>query len=437
MLFVKMFDTPKTIKIAVIGLGYVGLPLAVEFATKYPVTGLDLKQSRVNDLNNGFDSTLEIESDKLKSVLNLNDPARGLHCTGDVTAIANSNIYIIVVPTPTDIHNRPDLGLIIKATQTVAGMLKKGDVVIYESTVYPGCTEEVCVPILEQISGLQFNEGFFAGYSPERINPGDKVHHLTNILKVTSGSTPEAAQFINNLYLSIITAGTHLAPSIKVAEACKVIENSQRDINIAFVNELSKIFNLMGIDSHDVLAAAGTKWNFLNFKPGLVGGHCTGVDPYYLAQKAQELGYHPEIILAGRRLNDGMGKYVALEVIKLMVKNDISVKNAKVLVLGFTFKENCTDVRNTRVIDIIDVLKDFEANFEVHDPWANPQEVELEYGITTNQNFEYNNQYDAIILAVPHNEFQNLDFDRLKKEKRSVIYDIKGMLPTAIINGRL
>lgn len=433
----NMFNTPERIKIAIVGLGYVGLPLAVEFATKYPVTGFDLKQSRVDEINRSFDSTLEIESAKLTSVLNSNDPARGLHCSTDFNSIADSNIYIIVVPTPTDKHNRPDLQLIIKATQTVAGMLKKGDVVIYESTVYPGCTEEVCVPVLEKVSGLKFNHDFFAGYSPERINPGDKVHHLTNILKVTSGSTPAAADFINNLYLSIITAGTHKAPSIKVAEACKVIENSQRDINIAFVNELSKIFSLMGIDSHDVLAAAGTKWNFLNFKPGLVGGHCTGVDPYYLAQKAQELGYHPEIILAGRRLNDGMGKYVALEVIKLMIKNDIAVKNANILVLGFTFKENCTDVRNTRVIDIINVLKDFDARYEVYDPWANPHEVQLEYGIGTSKSFKYNNQYDAIILAVPHNEFKDLEFDKLKREKRSVIYDIKGMLAANIADGRL
>jgi UDP-N-acetyl-D-galactosamine dehydrogenase len=432
-----MFNTPRKIKIAVIGLGYVGLPLAVEFATKYTVTGFDLKASRVDEVNSGFDNTLELESEKIKSVVRADNSLNGLHCSTKPESIADSNVYIIVVPTPTDKNNRPDLSLIIKATQTVAGFLKQGDVVIYESTVFPGCTEDVCVPVLEQVSGLKFNEDFFAGYSPERINPGDKVHHLTNILKVTSGSTPQAANFINNLYLSIITAGTHLAPSIKVAEACKVIENSQRDINIAFVNELSKIFNLMGIDSHDVLAAAGTKWNFLNFKPGLVGGHCTGVDPYYLAQKAQELGYHPEIILAGRRLNDGMGKYVALEVIKLMIKNDIAVKNARILVLGFTFKENCTDVRNTRVIDIVDQLRDFEAKFDVYDPWANPKEVELEYNIATIKALQYTNQYDAIILAVPHREFSDLNFEGLKKTERAVIYDIKGMLPAGIVNGRL
>lgn len=432
-----MFTTPDKVKIAIVGLGYVGLPLAAEFATKYPVTGLDLKQSRVDEVNNGIDSTLEVDSAKLKAVLGLNDPSKGLHCTTDVDSIADSNVYIIVVPTPTDQHNRPDLSIIIKATRTVAGMLKEGDVVIYESTVYPGCTEEICVPLLEEVSGLKFNSGFFAGYSPERINPGDKVHQLNNILKVTSGSTPEVAGFIDHLYRSIITAGTHKAPSIKVAEACKVIENSQRDINIAFVNELSKIFNLIGIDTHDVLAAAGTKWNFLNFKPGLVGGHCTGVDPYYLAQKAQELGYHPEIILAGRRLNDGMGKYVALEVIKLMIRNDIAVKNSRVLVLGFTFKENCTDVRNTRVIDIVNVLKDFEANYEVYDPWANAGEVKAEYGIDMIDKLHQDERYDAIILAVPHRDLIDLDLERFKRQNNSVIYDIKGMLAAGIANGRL
>jgi UDP-N-acetyl-D-galactosamine dehydrogenase len=434
----KMFSTPERVKIAIVGLGYVGLPLAVEFAKKYPVIGFDLKQRRVNEINRGIDSTLEVDDSKLKAVLDLNDPLKGLCCSTNSNDIAACNIYIIVVPTPTDKHNRPDLTLLTKATETVGGLLKPGDTVIYESTVYPGCTEEVCIPILEKVSELKYNHNFFAGYSPERINPGDKVHHLTNILKVTSGSTPEAADFINNLYLSIITAGTHQAPSIKVAEACKVIENSQRDINIAFVNELAKIFNLMGIDSNDVLEAAGTKWNFLNFKPGLVGGHCTGVDPYYLAQKAQQLGYHPEIILAGRRLNDGMGKYVALEVIKLMIKNDIAVKNANILVLGFTFKENCTDVRNSRVIDIINVLKDFEARYDVYDPWADPSEVELEYGITTCKEFKQaGRHYDAIILAVSHDEFKSLEFGELKREEKSVIYDIKGMLGPNIANGRL
>lgn len=432
-----MFNTPASIKIAIIGLGYVGLPLAVEFATKYPVIGFDIKHSRVDEINNGFDNTLEVDNEKLQSVL-INDHLTGLHCTTNSNDIINCNIYIIAVPTPTDKHNRPDLSILTKATETVGLILKYGDVVIFESTVYPGVTEDICVPILEKTSGLQFNQDFFVGYSPERINPGDKLHQLTNILKVTSGSTPEAACFIDDLYASIVKAGTHKAPSIKVAEACKVIENSQRDINIAFVNELSKIFNLMGIDSHDVLEAAGTKWNFLNFRPGLVGGHCTGVDPYYLAQKAQELGYHPEIILAGRRLNDGMGKYVALEVIKLMIKNNLQVKGARVLVLGFTFKENCTDVRNTRVIDIINVLTEFEADYEVYDPWANPKEVMLEYGITTIKNFnETSGSYDAIILAVCHDEFKSFDFEKMKREKKSVIYDIKGVLGTSIADGRL
>ncbi|RYE13904.1 MAG: nucleotide sugar dehydrogenase, partial [Sphingobacteriales bacterium] len=343
----------ENIRIAIIGLGYVGLPLAVEFARKYPVTGYDLDTTRINDLSKGHDRTLEIESADLLSVLGEQPTQTGLTFTADSEQIKACNIYIVAVPTPTDKHNRPDLSLLKSASETIGKVLTKDDIVIYESTVYPGATEEVCVPVLERVSGLKFNENFFAGYSPERINPGDKEHTLTNILKVTSGSTPQIADIVDNLYRSIITAGTHKAPSIKVAEACKVIENAQRDINIAFVNELAKIFNLLGIDSHDVLEAAGTKWNFLKFKPGLVGGHCTGVDPYYLAQKAQEVGYHPEIILAGRRLNDGMGTYVALEVIKLMVKSGITVKKANVLVLGFTFKENCPDVRNTRVIDIV------------------------------------------------------------------------------------
>jgi UDP-N-acetyl-D-galactosamine dehydrogenase len=433
-----MFTKPADIKIAIIGLGYVGLPLAVEFASKYPVTGFDIKQSRVNQIKNGIDATLEADNSRLTAVLTNTLGAIGLYATSEASVLQQSNVYIVSVPTPTDKHNRPDLGILLRATQTIGDVLKSGDVVIYESTVYPGVTEDICVPVLEQISGLVFNRDFYAGYSPERINPGDKVHTLTNILKVTSGSTPQVADFVDQLYRTIVTAGTHKAPSIKVAEACKVIENSQRDINIAFVNELSKIFNLMGIDSHDVLAAAGTKWNFLNFKPGLVGGHCTGVDPYYLAQKAQELGYHPEIILAGRRLNDGMGKYVALEVIKLMIKRNINVKNANVLVLGFTFKENCTDVRNTRVIDIINVLQEFEAKPEVFDPWANPEEVVAEYGIATNKNLAMlKDKYDAVILAVGHNEFKQLDFEKLKREKQSVIYDIKGVLERGAIDGRL
>ena len=434
-----MFNTPQSIKIAVIGLGYVGLPLAVEFATKFRVRGYDIKENRVLTINNGVDTTLEVETEQLKAVLTIatsND--RGLTCSSNAADMANCNVFIISVPTPTDKHNRPDLTILLKATETVARVIKPGDVVIYESTVYPGVTEDICVPVLVKISGLQYNVDFFAGYSPERINPGDKLHQLNNVLKVTSGSTPEVAEFIDGLYRTIVKAGTHKAPNIKVAEACKVIENSQRDINIAFVNELSKIFNLIGIDTHDVLAAAGTKWNFLNFKPGLVGGHCTGVDPYYLAQKAQEIGYHPEIILAGRRLNDGMGKYVALEVIKLMIKRDITVKGANVLVLGFTFKENCTDVRNTRVIDIVKVLDEFGANVEVCDPWANPDEVKLEYGITTSKSLNgLNREYDAIILAVCHDEFKLLNLQMLKKNNDSVIYDIKGILNRDVVDGRL
>ncbi|MDN5288942.1 MAG: UDP-N-acetyl-D-galactosamine dehydrogenase [Mucilaginibacter sp.] len=436
---VQKFVPPANIHIAIIGLGYVGLPLAVEFAKKFPVKGFDIKQSRVDELNNAFDRTLETESAKLLAVLTTDGKAdKGLIFTSTVQHISSCNVYIIAVPTPTDQYNRPDLSLLIKASQSIGGVLKTGDVVIYESTVYPGATEDVCVPVLEQVSGLKFNNNFFVGYSPERINPGDKVHTLTNILKVTSGSTPEAADFIDGLYRSIVTAGTHKAPSIKVAEACKVIENSQRDINIAFVNELAKIFNIMDIDTHAVLEAAGTKWNFLNFKPGLVGGHCTGVDPYYLAQKAQEVGYHPEIILAGRRLNDGMGTYVALEVIKLMIKNDISVKKSNILVLGFTFKENCPDVRNTRVIDIVNALSGFDAHCEIYDPWADPAEVELEYGVdTVNDLSKIKGSYDAIVVAVGHREFFELDYDKLKRSKSSVIYDIKGILDKSIVNGRL
>jgi UDP-N-acetyl-D-galactosamine dehydrogenase len=436
---INKFEQPANIHIAIIGLGYVGLPLAVEFAKKLRVKGFDIKQSRVDELNKAFDRTLETETEILSSVLTTDVSAnKGLIFTSNIQDIASCNVYIISVPTPTDLHNRPDLSLLIKASQSVASVLKKGDVVIYESTVYPGATEEVCVPVLEQLSGLRYNHEFFAGYSPERINPGDKIHTLTNILKVTSGSTPEAADFIDQLYQSIVTAGTHKAPNIKVAEACKVIENSQRDINIAFVNELAKIFNIMGIDTHAVLEAAGTKWNFLNFKPGLVGGHCTGVDPYYLAQKAQEVGYHPEIILAGRRLNDGMGTYVALEVIKLMIKEDISIKNSNILVLGFTFKENCPDVRNTRVIDIVNVLSQFEARYEIYDPWADPAEVKQEYNVQTIKSFDkLNGSYDAIIVAVGHREFFALNYDELKKNRSSIIYDIKGILDKDLVNGRL
>jgi UDP-N-acetyl-D-galactosamine dehydrogenase len=431
----SIYQKPDQVKIAVIGLGYVGLPLAVEFASKFEVIGFDISAKRVNGLLTGFDRTREVEAARLQEVL---VPRGKLFCTSEAEKLTDCTVFIVAVPTPTDKHNRPDLRLIKEASVLVGKALKKGDLVIYESTVYPGVTEDECVPVLEATSGLVFNQDFFAGYSPERINPGDKEHTLVNIKKITSGSTPEAAAFVNELYLAIVEAGTHLAPSIKVAEAAKVIENSQRDINIAFVNELAKIFNLMGIDTGEVLEAASTKWNFLNFKPGLVGGHCTGIDPYYLAQKAQEVGYHPEIILAGRRLNDGMGAYIALEVIKLMVKKDIPVKNAKVLILGFTFKENCPDVRNTRVIDIIRVFEEFETDLTVYDPWADPEEVNQEYGFATfNQPEQLKNSYDAIVLAVAHQEFRNLDLHQLKNQQRAIIYDVKGALKAGEADGRL
>ncbi len=419
--------TEKTI--AVVGLGYVGLPLAVEFAKKYHVIGFDINQRRVAALSNGMDSTLEVDKDTLVSVLTEDRSAdKGLFLSSEVTSLAAANFYVVTVPTPIDKYNRPDLTPLYKASETVGKVLKKGDIVVYESTVYPGVTEEECVPVLEKVSGLKFNVDFFAGYSPERINPGDKEHTVSKIRKVTSGSTPETAKIVDDLYKSVITAGTHLAPSIKVAEAAKVIENSQRDINIAFVNELAKIFNLIGIDTSDVLEAAATKWNFLPFKPGLVGGHCIGVDPYYLTQKAQEVGYHPEIILAGRRLNDGMGSYVADQVIKQMVKNGVNVNDAKILILGFTFKENCPDVRNTRVIDIYRALTDYHVNITVYDPWANGAEVEHEYGVKVISELNGDGPYDAIILAVAHNEFLEKDIKRLGHES-SVFFDVKSVLP--------
>ena len=376
-----------THQIAIIGLGYVGLPLARLFATKYPVVGFDINQQRIAELNAGNDFTLEVEEDLLKSVLVSENPvaealeATGLYCTHELSDIAAANIYIITVPTPVDKNNKPDLTPLYKASETVGKVLKKGDIVVYESTVYPGATEEECIPVLEKVSGLKFNQDFYAGYSPERINPGDKEHTVEKILKVTSGSTPEIGKVVDDLYRAVITAGTHLAPSIKVAEAAKVIENSQRDINIAFVNELAKIFNLMNLDTHEVLKAAGTKWNFLPFKPGLVGGHCIGVDPYYLAQKAQELGYHPEIILAGRRMNDSMGEYVASQVVKAMIKKNITINGAQVLMLGVTFKENCPDVRNTKIVDVVAALKDYGMEVTIYDPWAKPEEVLHEYGL--------------------------------------------------------
>ncbi|GAA4898929.1 nucleotide sugar dehydrogenase [Flaviramulus aquimarinus] len=421
-------------KIAIIGLGYVGLPLARLFATKYNVVGFDINQNRIDELSNGNDSTLEVESDVLKSVLKSeqNDNI-GLICSSNLDDIKDCNYYVVTVPTPIDKNNRPDLTPLYKSSETVAKVLKKGDIVIYESTVYPGVTEDECIPVLEKISGLKFNEDFYAGYSPERINPGDKLHTVDKILKVTAGSTPEIGKKVDALYASIITAGTHLAPTIKVAEAAKVIENSQRDINIAFVNELAKIFNLMDIDTHSVLEAAGTKWNFLPFKPGLVGGHCIGVDPYYLAQKAQEVGYHPEIILAGRRVNDSMGQYVASEIIKLMVQKDIRIKQAKILALGITFKENCPDVRNTKAVDVIDQLKGYGTDVTIYDPWANPEEVLHEYGLKTVQNLP-DETFDTIVLNVAHNEFLDLNLENLLNSK-GLIYDVKGILKKS--DGRL
>jgi UDP-N-acetyl-D-galactosamine dehydrogenase len=428
-------------KIAIIGLGYVGLPLAVELAKKFPVVGFDINQKRVNELSQGIDHTLEASTEDLKSVIVLNNgvqtSTKGLYFSCLASDMAGCNTFIVTVPTPTDKHNSPDLTPLIKASETIGSVLKQNDLVIYESTVYPGVTEEECVPVLEKVSGLKLNTGFFAGYSPERINPGDKEHTVTTIKKVTSGSTPEAAERVDILYRSIIKAGTHKASSIKVAEAAKVIENSQRDINIAFVNELAKIFNRLGIDTSEVLAAAGTKWNFINFKPGLVGGHCIGVDPYYLAQKAQETGYNPEIILAGRRMNDGMGAYVAQETVKLMVKKSILVKNASILLLGFTFKENCPDVRNTKVVDIYKTLQEYDTQITVFDPWANPAEVMHEYWIKTINKLEQTDKnYDAIILAVSHKQFESLNLQSLMKPN-AVIYDVKSVLPKSIIDARL
>ena len=426
----------KKERIAIIGLGYVGLPLARLFATKFSVVGFDINSKRISELMSGVDSTLEVDNETLKSVL-VEDvsESNGLYFTNQLEKIRDCNYYIITVPTPVDKNNRPVLTPLIKASETVGAILKKGDIVIYESTVYPGATEEDCVPILEKVSGLKFNTDFFAGYSPERINPGDKEHTVEKILKVTSGSTLEIGLKVDNLYKSVITAGTHLAPTIKVAEASKVIENSQRDINIAFVNELAKIFNLMDINTDDVLEAAGTKWNFLPFKPGLVGGHCIGVDPYYLAQKAQEYGYHPEIILAGRRLNDSMGQYVASEVIKLMISEDIRIKDAKVLVLGITFKENCPDVRNTKVVDVIAALKEYNTNVTIFDPWANEEEVLQEYNLKSTRTLP-NEKFDAIVLTVSHKEFLKIDFSQIKNEK-AVVYDVKNILPINVKNKTL
>ncbi|WP_405202198.1 nucleotide sugar dehydrogenase [Dokdonia sp. LLG6352-1] len=424
----------ENIKIGVIGLGYVGLPLACLFASKYNVVGYDINNKRVEEINSGIDTTLEVQSSHLKNVLRSTLKTNGLKCSSILNDIADCNVYIVTVPTPIDVHKKPVLQPLYDSSAAIGAVLKKNDIVIYESTVYPGVTEEECVPILEKHSGLIFNKDFFAGYSPERINPGDKLHTVDKILKVTSGSTPEIGKKVDDLYASVITAGTHLAPSIKVAEAAKVIENSQRDINIAFVNELAKIFNLMDIDTQDVLEAAGTKWNFLPFKPGLVGGHCIGVDPYYLAEKALNLGYNPEIILAGRRLNDSMGSYVASQVIKLLLKNDIPVKGSEILVLGITFKENCPDVRNSRVVDIHKNLIEYGVNLTTFDPWVNNEEVFKEFGIDVTTELP-NHKFDAIIQAVSHDEFQKIDFSLLRKDG-SIIYDVKGTLK-GNVDGRL
>lgn len=418
-------------------MGYVGLPLAVAFAEKYRVVGLDINAFRVEELHKGIDSTLEVDNKSLEEVLVRpgSSQATGLLCTTNPHDLNDCNVYIVTVPTPTDRHNRPVLTPMIKASQSIGAVLKQGDVVIYESTVYPGVTEEEMVPVLERASGLRCNKDFFCGYSPERINPGDKEHTVTKILKVTSGSTPEVADFVDALYRSVIVAGTHRASSIRVAEAAKVIENSQRDINIAFVNELSKIFNRMGIDTQEVLEAAGTKWNFLKFKPGLVGGHCIGVDPYYLAQKAQEVGYHPEIILAGRRLNDSMGAYVAEELVKGMLKAGLGVKDSRCLVLGFTFKENCPDVRNTRVIDIIRELESYGMQVITHDPWVQSEEVAHEYKGLVVHSALPQGTYDAVVLAVAHREFENLDLRALTPQ--GLVYDVKGLLPKGASDWRL
>lgn len=420
----------KEIKICVIGLGYVGLPLARLFSTKYKTVGYDMNKERVDALMAGHDSTLEVSDELLQSAIK-----NGLFCTADIEQIRDCNFYVVAVPTPVDRDNRPDLTPLYGASTTVGKVISKGDIVVYESTVYPGVTEDECIPVVEKVSGLKFNEDFYAGYSPERINPGDKVHTVEHIKKVTSGSTPEIGKIINEVYGSVITAGTHLAPSIKVAEAAKVIENSQRDINIAFVNELSKIFNLMGIDTEDVLEAASTKWNFLPFKPGLVGGHCIGVDPYYLAQCAQRYGYNPEIILSGRRMNDSMGGYVANETIKLMLKKGIQVLGSQILILGFTFKENCPDVRNTKVIDIYKALKEYNVNITVFDPWANPEISKQEYGIDITNELPQN-KYDAAILAVAHKKFENFNVQSLLKDKH-VIFDVKAFLDRKIVDERL
>lgn len=426
----------KGLKIGIVGLGYVGLPLAVAFAGKYKVFGFDSNPERIAELKMWYDHTLEIEAEELmKTITNDCSTLTGLFCTNELEMLRKCNVYIVTVPTPVDKNNRPDMTPLLKASKTIGRVLKKNDTVIYESTVYPGATEEECVPVLEKVSGLKFNTDFFVGYSPERINPGDKEHTVTHILKITSGSTPEAAEMINNLYGSVILAGTYKASSIKVAEAAKVIENAQRDINIAFVNELAMIFNKLGIDTAEVLKAAGTKWNFMKFQPGLVGGHCIGVDPYYLAQKAQEQGYYPEIILAGRRINDRMGIYIADELVKRMVASRKMV-DCKVLILGFTFKENCPDVRNTKVIDIVRRLREYNIQVVVHDPWADPVQVEREYGVICQNGESKMRKYDAIILAVAHRKFKDIDISAMCNAQ-TIVYDLKSLLPDKLVNMRL
>ncbi len=417
--------------ITVVGLGYVGLPLAVEFGNKFSTLGFDINKGRIKELQSGRDSTLEVEPEALQSVENL-------RYTADIEATRDSNVYIVTVPTPIDHYKRPDLAPLGKASQTVGKVLAQGDIVIYESTVYPGATEEFCIPILEKVSGLKFNQDFFAGYSPERINPGDKAHRLPNIKKVTSGSTPEAADFVDNLYQQVITAGTHKASSIRVAEAAKVIENTQRDVNIALINELSLIFGRLGIDTEEVLLAAGSKWNFLPFRPGLVGGHCIGVDPYYLTHKAQEIGYHPEMIIAGRRINDNMGRYVAGEIVKLMTKKGITVRDANILIMGLTFKENCPDLRNTRVVDLIEEFESYSAQVDVYDPWVDADEARHEYGIQLISQL-MPNRYDAIVLAVSHDQFKDLGVKEIRALGKAdhILYDIKYLLPTSDVDGRL
>ncbi|SEK47487.1 UDP-N-acetyl-D-galactosamine dehydrogenase [Colwellia chukchiensis] len=419
------------IKVAVIGLGYVGLPLAVEFGKKYQTLGFDINQSRVLELKAGFDSTLEVSTNELVAT-------KQLDYSSVVEDLEGSNVYIVTVPTPIDKHKRPDLTPLIKASEMLGKVVSKGDIIIYESTVYPGATEEDCIPVVERVSGLVYNQDFFAGYSPERINPGDKEHRVTNILKVTSGSTPEVATLIDDLYRSIIVAGTHKASSIKVAEAAKVIENTQRDVNIALINELSIIFNKLNIDTLEVLEAAGTKWNFLPFRPGLVGGHCIGVDPYYLTHKAQSVGYHPEMILAGRRLNDGMGSYVVSQLVKHMLHKRIQVEEANVLVMGLTFKENCPDLRNTKIVDIISELKEYNINVDITDPWCASEQAEQEYGLQLTQT-PNEGHYDAIILAVAHNEFKALGVDNIRAlgKNNHVLYDLKYVLPKETVDMRL